>query len=319
MRRTPLRALATALTIAALGCTGGGNGAAPAASGSAASSAAARAAMPPPEVSSPAPVSIPVPADKVLKVIDPKGSPPYAGAAGTVTGRVTMKGDPAPDSELAFPPRCAAAAAVYGKLWRVGQDGELADALVTVTGYDAFVPAKAMVQTVTLRDCALSTRTIALTFGQHLEVANKDATESYMPFLDGAPYSAIMVAIPNGAPVKLYPEEPGHYLVRDELPKPFLKADVFVLKYATHDVTGLDGRFKIEGVPVGKVRVDAFLPALKKSVGKELEVHEGDNTLDFELTFDAKQDAIPGRASPSASPSAKGAPSARAPRKRAPR
>ena len=55
-------------------------------------------------------------------------------------------------------------------------------------------------------------------------------------------------------------------------------------------MSGLDGRYVIEGLPVGKVRVDALLPVLRKTTGKDIELREGDNTLDLVLTYDAKKD-----------------------------
>src|SRR5262249_42947203 len=172
-------------------------------------------------------------------------------------------------------------AATYGKLFRVGQDGTVADVLVGVTGYSAFVPAREPAKKVTLRGCAASQRTIALTYGQRLEVMNVDSVRTYMPYLDGGAAPAVLVAVPGGDPVRLYPQEVGHYLLRDELPKPWLTADVFALKYATLDVTRLDGRYQIAGIPAGKVRVSAFLPAIDRTVEKDVEIVPGENTLDL--------------------------------------
>ncbi len=291
-----------ALGIAALATGGCGNGGGPPASGSAAAGSVVAAARPLPEVSGPVPVGIPVPVDKVAEAVNPKGAAPYSGKTGTITGRVTYAGDPPPDGEAHIPPKCAEASATYGKLFRVGQDQGLGDVLVAVTNYDAFVPAPGTAATVTGQGCAASQRTIALTFGQRLEFSDKDPSEAFMPYLDGAPSRAIMVALPHGSPVRLYPPSPGHYLIRDQLPKPFLVADVFVLKFATFDVTGLDGHFKVPRVPLGKVRVDAFLPALGKHLGKEIDVQEGDNAVDFELSYDKANDKLPPRPSDLAHP-----------------
>ena len=127
-----------------------------------------------------------------------------------------IKGDPPPDAGLSFPiGKCGEAAATYGRLFRVGQDGALADALVTVVNYDGFVPERDEAEKVTLHGCALSRRTLALSFGQRIEIANLDPTEPYMPYLDGGAFTAVMVAVPKGDPVKLYPQQPGHYLIRD--------------------------------------------------------------------------------------------------------
>lgn len=262
----------------------------PAASTTAATPSASVAvpAGPPP----PFAVGVPLPPSAVAKVVNPNNEEPYKGPTATLKGTVRIKGDPPPNTNLTFPTgKCGEAAATYGKLFRVGLEGAAADVLVTVTGYKGFVPAREEAKKITLHGCALARRTVALTFGQRIEVANIDQVESYMPYLDGAPRKATMVAVPGGAPVKLYPlEGNAHYMIRDELPKPFLTADVFVLKFATHDVTGLDGQFEIQGIPVGKVDVTAYLPALNDEAQRSLELKEGVNTLDLEITYPKKKD-----------------------------
>lgn len=299
-----LRAALLGAALGALGCQGGkGTEAAPAASASAVNAAVPLASAAASAVE--AAVGQPASPEAVAKAMNPKGQAPYSGPVGSLRGHVRIKGDPPPDTGLSFPVgKCGEAAAAYGRLFRVGQDGALADALVTVVNYDAFVPERDEAEKVTLHGCALSRRTLALSFGQRLEVANLDPIESYMPYLDGGAFTAVMVAVPKGAPVKLYPQEPGHYMLRDQLAKPFLTAEVFVLKFATHDVTDLDGEFEIKGIPVGKVMTAAFLPSIGKDTRKEIEIKEGENTLDFELAFSlekfkAKQaPARPASASP---------------------
>jgi hypothetical protein len=247
-----------------------------------------------------APVAVPVPAASVVKVVNPKGEPPYTGPTGTLRGTIRMEGDPSPElTGIKFPPKCAEAAATYGKLFRVGLDKALADALVAVTGYQGFVPARSEAAKITIHGCAFKKRTLALTFGQRIEVANLEKTEPFMPYLDGAPVRAVMVAVPGGEPVKMYANEPGHYALRDQLPNPFLVADVYVLAYPTHDVTGLDGKYEIRGIPVGKVQVSALLPVLDKTVQEFIEIKPGDNTLDLTMKFDKKKDqAAPASSSP---------------------
>ncbi len=252
-------------------------------------SVAAPAGPPPPFA-----VGVPLPPAAVAKVVNPNNAEPYKGPTATLKGTIRIKGDPAPTTNFTFPAgKCGEAAATYGKLFRVGLDNAAADVLVTVLGYKQFVPAKEEAKKVTIHGCAVSRRTIALTFGQRLEVANIDQVESYMPYLDGAPRKATMVAVPGGAAVKLYAMEGNaHYMLRDELPKPFLAADVFVLNFATYDVTGLDGQYEIQGIPVGKVNVAAFLPVIDTDAQQSLELKEGVNTLDLELTYPKKKDDV---------------------------
>jgi hypothetical protein len=99
-----------------------------------------------------------------------------------------------------------------------------------------------------------------------------------------------MVAVPKGDAVKLYPQRDGRYLLRDQMKRPFLVSNVFVLKFPTHDVTGADGRYEIRGIPVGKVKVNALLPAVRKAVEEEVEIKEGENTLDLVIEYDADKD-----------------------------
>jgi len=246
------------------------------------------AAAPP----SPFPVAIPRAAAEIGKIVNPKNEAPYAGPKAKLTGTIRIKGDPAPSTNFTFPQgKCGEAAATYGKLFRVGLEGAAADVLVAVTGYKGFVPARDEAEKLTIHGCAYARRTMALALGQRIEISNLDKIETYMPYVDGAPKKAVIVAVPGGAPVKLYAMEPGHYVLRDELPNPFLTADVFVLAYATHDVTGLDGKYEISDIPPGEVRVSAFLPAIDKVVEQTVTLKEGDNALDLTLEYDVKKAA----------------------------
>lgn len=298
--RGPLTvALAAALGATGLGgagCADCGGGSAPAPTSSSAAPSASAAASAPPSASAvveenkPAWIGISTPSAKIMPVVNPKGQEPYAGPTATLRGRITIEGDSPPPSVLTIPDECAGARDSYGRLFRAGPKGELADALVAVTGYDAFIPPAAPTVKVEIRGCAYDSRTVVVGFGQRLEVENEDPVASYMPYLDGAPFDAIRVAVPRGASIPLSPMAPGQYLLRDAMKRPFMLADVFVLKYATAAVTGADGRYAITGLPTGKVRVDALLPVVRKTTGKEIELKAGDNELDLVLRYDAKVD-----------------------------
>ncbi|MBI4951585.1 MAG: hypothetical protein HY908_06100 [Myxococcales bacterium] len=237
------------------------------------------------------------------KVVNPTGEKPYAGPTATLRGTVRVKGDPPPDMPERIPADCAAAAATHGKLFRVGQDGALADVLVAVTGYPGYVPAEGPSRKMTIEGCAFSARTVGMTFGQYLEVENRDPRNTYIPYLIGGRQAAQLVAMPRREPVKLYAKQPARYPLIDEQGRRFMTADLFVLKFATFDVTRLDGRYEIRGIPVGDVKVSALLPAAKMKVKNEkLKLEPGDNTLDFTLEFDAKTDTPPPPAPPPPSP-----------------
>jgi hypothetical protein len=264
-----------------------------------ASSAAASAA---PSASAGLVDAIPVPHKTVQQAVDRSGAPPYSGPTGSVQGVITAVGDPPPDRPevlAKIPPKCAAASGFYNKLFREGPGRTLADAMVAVTGYHGFVPATERVKLVTGRDCAWQARTIALTFGQRLDVRSR-GDKPYMPELLGGPTGVQMVAVPGGSPIQLYPERPGHYLLADRVFH-FMAADVLVVKYPTFSVTGLDGKFEIDRIPVGKVTVTAFLPATMQHAAQSVVVKVGQTTtVNLAIPYHAAPDAGPKPAASSA-------------------
>lgn len=254
---------------------------------------------------------------------------PYEGTVGTVKGVIKIVGDDPPSTSFSYPEGCEAAAGTYGKLFRRGQEGQLADALVAVTEYNGWVPPQKEKVEVTIRNCAYSTRTIVLSDSQHIEIKNKDPLESYLPHLDGAKSPATNVAIPRGPAIKLYSRGRNRYWLRDQMGKTFMVAHVFHLPYATAQVTSLDGRYEIKGVPVGKAKLSVTLPQTKSkdnpyvpiAKSKSIVVKEGDNVHDIELVFSAEDNTpLDGHGGtkprdldvPKTSPSASAAPSASA-------
>jgi hypothetical protein len=251
----------------------------------------------------------------------------FDGPTGTVKGVIRIVGDEPPSTPFDYPKGCEAASGVYGKLFRRGQEGQLADALVAVSGYDGYVPPSKEPVKITIKNCAYSTRTIALNRGQPIEIRNLDPLTSYLPHLDGAKAPSTNVAIPRGPAVKVYPSKgPLRFWLRDQMGKTFMLVHVWQLPYATHDVTGLDGRYEIEGVPVGKAKLSVMLPQTRTkgtyieplAENREIEVKEGENVYDVEMVFDADENTpldghggtkptdlkIPPKASASASASA---------------
>jgi hypothetical protein len=187
---------------------------------------------------------------------------------------------------------------MYGKLFREGPGRTVADALVGVTEYDGFIPARTDVHPVAIRGCAYDTRTISLMYGQRIEVKNYDAREPYLPDLMGAKLPAKLLALPRGEAVRLYPLEVGQYLLAELMGKTWMKADVFVVRFSTHAVTGLDGRYRIDGLPAGNVKVSALLPAIGKTVDRKVAVKAGETTkVDFVLPFKAGKEPQPKPAS----------------------
>ncbi|HVY26773.1 MAG TPA: hypothetical protein VHB79_09480 [Polyangiaceae bacterium] len=228
--------------------------------------------------------------DQVSRAVNPENVPAYAGPTGSVMGIITATGDAPPvatEHVAKIKGACPEGRETYGHVFREGMMRALADVLVAVTGYEGYVPETQAKQTIAARGCAYSTRTVALTYGQTLDIVSKDA-EGYVPNLLGSHMKAQLLALPGGAPSTVYPPAPGHYVLTDDI-KVFMTADVFVVKYATHDVTSLDGRYEIKGIPVGKARLSAMLPTTQQVVEKDIEIKAGQPLeLNLEIPFDAK-------------------------------
>jgi hypothetical protein len=222
---------------------------------------------------------LPLPSASVAAVVNPGALPVYDGPTGSVEGTVLVRGPDAPPVRGLDFRGCPAAIDVYGKLFRAGSpraDGlrPLADAIVVVTGYAGYyLPENADARRVTVSaSCAYPLRTIALTFGQRLEVANQSKLP-FAPFLEGTPEVAVMIAPPeeHGEPVKIYPPQAGYFGLRDRL-QPFVRQDVYVLRHPLHDVSDVQGHFRIDGVPTGNLKVGTRLAAIGSEQQADVDV-----------------------------------------------
>ncbi|MDP9148488.1 MAG: hypothetical protein M3O36_00890 [Myxococcota bacterium] len=222
---------------------------------------------------------LPIPVGSVASVVNPMNLPAYDGPTGSVEGTVLVRGPDAPATPGLSVSSCPAALDTYGKLFRSGLprgDGArpLADAIVVVTGYSGYyLPEKNPVLRVTIgADCAYPSLTLALTFGQRLDVAN-DSSLPFAPYLEGTLLPAVMIAPPmqSGEPVKIYPPRADYFALRDRM-ESFVRGDVYVLRHPLHAVSDLRGHFRIGGVPVGKLKVGARHRAVGKEDLKEIEV-----------------------------------------------
>jgi hypothetical protein len=227
-----------------------------------------------------------VPIASVEAAVNPQKLPPYQGPTGSVEGTVFVRGPESPDIPHQDFKSCPAALDTYGKLFRAGpprEDGlrPLADAVVVVTGYrDFYLPEQHEGQLVTITaNCGYPTRTLAITYGQRLDIAN-EASVAFAPTLSGVYQPAVMLAPPfrAGEPVKLYPPRPGHYVIGDQM-QPYVREALLVLPQPLHDVSNTAGHFRIDGVPVGKLKVGAQLDALGPPI-PELDVEVRPNVVE---------------------------------------
>jgi hypothetical protein len=257
----------------------------------------------------PAPVASGLPASEVVtQVVNPKSEPAHSGPRGTVRGRIVATGDAPPDRPevlKTIPENCAKGREAYAKLFREGPGRSLADVLVAVTGYSGYVPERESIVNAKADGCFWGTRTFVLTFGQRIDIVSGDG-EAYIPELVGERGQPQIIATPGGKTAShLYPTRPGRYQIVDNL-KLFMVAEVLVLKYSTHAVTGLDGRFEIPDVPAGPVTLSAMLPQTQVNASKSVTVEAGKSTEEIviELPFDAAQYAKQLAAADAGAPSA---------------
>jgi hypothetical protein len=240
-----------------------------------------------------------MPAASAQAVVNPDNLPPYNGPTGSVEGTVLVKGPDSPDVPDVSAPLCRAALDTYGKLFRAGQaraDGlkPLADAVVVVVGYEGrgyYVPEKDPAARVTITpSCAYPTRTLAMTFGQWLEVSN-DSTQPFGPYLEFVMLGgAIRIAPPKqaGEPVKVYPPRAGHFSLRDRM-QTYVREDLWVFRHPLHAVTDLSGHFRIDGVPLGPLKVGAELAAIGSKALTEVDVRENVvQNVEIALTYEPK-------------------------------
>lgn len=216
----------------------------------------------------------PVSPEEVAKFVNPKGLPAYSGPTGSVEGTIRVTGDP-PASTPADFSKCPAAAEVWGKQFREAPapDGSrvLADAIVAVTGYTgSFVPEKDEAETVKIEGCGYQRRVVTMTFGQRLEVKN-DSTEFWTPLLEPTPNKVMMMAPPKGDAVRLYPKRPGRFLLVDH-DRRYANADVFVMLHPLHATTDLAGHYRIDGVPVGKLKVNTTHPRITTEASADVTI-----------------------------------------------
>jgi hypothetical protein len=266
----------------------------PAPAGGAAASASAAAAGS--SSAKPQDDAFPIPREDVDLVLNPGHAPPYDGPTGSVEGTVYVTGPAAPAVHVDTG-KCAAAIDTYGKLFREGPpqpDGSrpIADAVVVVVGYSGYyVPERDAVERATVgANCAYSSRAITMTFGQRLEIANQ-SSQLFAPKLDQDPVPAVMVAPPfeKGDPVKLYPRKAGYFTLSDRM-QPFVHEDVYVFRHPLHTVTSVGGHYRIDGVPVGELRVGVHHPGMGADAQAPVEIVAGlVKRVDVTLTYAPKE------------------------------
>lgn len=212
-----------------------------------------------------APRAAALPSAAISSFVNPQRLPAYSGPTGSVEGTIYVTGDRAPESAGNDYAMCPDGVKTYGHWFREGppaEDGKrwLADAIVAVTGYAGYyVPAARDVADVTIEGCAFTGRTLAMTIGQRIQIQNKTAKDFWTPILEPGDRSILRMATPGGDPISLFPQKPGRYRIFDHDRK-YAYVDVFVMMHPLHTTTALGGTYRIDGVPVGKLKVNTSHP-----------------------------------------------------------
>lgn len=230
----------------------------------------------------------PPPAEIVQPVVNPRKLPVYGGPTGGVRGTIKITGDLAPNRPevlAKIEEKCAEAEQMFAQVFREGPGRTLADALVAVTGYDGYVPPATGDVIVKAKGCAFTSRTVTMTFGQRLLVEGLDK-RPYVPEILGQPQAAQLFVLPTSPSVSFAPKRPGRFKLVDSL-RLYNLAELFILPYPTAAVTGLDGRFDIQGIPVGPAKINALLPQTGGGAGQEITIEKGKTIqVDLEINFD---------------------------------
>jgi hypothetical protein len=220
----------------------------------------------------------PLPTASVALAVNPDKLPAYTGPTGSVEGTITVVGDPAPPTPQDFS-RCPDADKTWGRAFREGPRGPkgerpLADAIVVVTGYKGFyLPELQEARAISIEGCAYTLRTLTMTFGQRLEVKNL-TKEFWSPVLEPRPSPVLMMATPSGDAVRIYPKMPGHHLLVDRDRK-YAVVDVWAFLHPLHASSALTGYYRIDGVPVGKLKVSSTHPNIDANAEADVTVLPG--------------------------------------------
>jgi hypothetical protein len=238
-----------------------------------------------------------LPTASVAALLNPDRLPAYAGPTGSVEGTITVTGDPAPETPANFE-RCPDAAKTYGRAFREGEPKIpggprwLADAIIAVTGYRGFyVREQAEAKELSIQDCAFEQRTVTMTFGQRLEVKNL-TKDFWTPILEPGSNGVMMMAPPRGDAVRIYPKRPGYYRLVDH-DRRYAVAEVYAFLHPLHTTSNMQGAYRIDGVPVGKLKVNTSHPAIPGvDTAADVDVKEG-VVLRVDLTLEHKRPPEP--------------------------
>ncbi len=217
-----------------------------------------------------------------------------AATAGNITGTVTLKGTPPPEQAI----QQAKDDVNCGKLhttvptthhWVVGSKGEMANVVVMLKGISGkSTGASAPPAELDQKGCEYLPVIMAVQTGQKVNVKNSD------PVMHNVSTTPVNTAGGNkpdnkaqmaGMPDITFTFPAAENFLRFKCDvHPWMFAWVTVVDHPYFAVTDKDGKFTIKNVPAGKYTVQALhRKAAPNGVDKEIEVKDGDVTLDFTM------------------------------------
>lgn len=207
--------------------------------------------------------------------------------AGDITGKISLKGTPAPEKELPLDPGCGKLHPTSKPTTRfyVSQGGGLGDVLVTLKGVSGkSTGASAAPLAIDQKGCEYTPYVAACQTGQKINVSNSDPVLHNIhptPAVAGNP-EANKAQLPNG-PVLTFQFEKAEEFLRFKCDvHPWMFAYVSVVDAPYYAVSAADGSFKLAGVPDGKYTV-AIKHRKAGTAEKEVEVKGGAVSVNFEL------------------------------------
>lgn len=213
--------------------------------------------------------------------------------AGDVSGKISLKGTPAPEKELPLDPTCGKLHADKKPTTRffVSQNGGLGDVFVVlknVSGKSAGAAAPASL--IDQKGCEYSPYVSAVQTGQKIAVKNSDPVLHNIhptPAVAGNP-EANKAQLPGGPELSFVFEKPETFLRFKCDVHPWMFAYVSVVDHPFFAVSKPDGTFTIKNVPDGKYTVEIkHRKGAPEGMTKDIEV-KGGNVSGVDFTIEVK-------------------------------
>ena len=198
----------------------------------------------------------------------------------TLSGRVVFAGErPAPAFQPVHKNQDVCGDRIPDESLVVSEEGGVANALVEVVGVSAGKPRGLAPASLDNEGCAFVPRVQALVTGQSMEIRNSD------PILHDAhawlgSRTIFNLGLPEWRRVSHEFEESGLHEINCNVLHTWMKAWVFVADHPYVVVTGRDGRFSFEDVPVGRYEVRVWHERLGEKL-RPVELGEAEAEVDF--------------------------------------